>query len=214
MALDTFEVYGINGQTLKFLVDKDGSNNLSLITTTTSGNSFNVNNFPATQPVSGSVSVSNLPATQPVSGTVSLDNFPTIQPINNYAEFNAGYVAIGTTAVTILTLDVRPYRFASIEINNENTTSLLECRIDARYHFASYVWNPKTSTAASYTTGTARQTNNPLIAVLDASGDLNTLGAWSSGWVEMNCQRCEALRVVLRTASGTTNVTARATLKV
>lgn len=49
-----------------------------------------VNNFPATQPVSGSVSVSNFPATQPVSGsisitgtpTVSVTNFPATQPVS------------------------------------------------------------------------------------------------------------------------------------
>jgi hypothetical protein len=41
-----------------------------------------VNNFPATQPVSGAVSVSNLPATQPVSGTVAVSNLPVTQPVS------------------------------------------------------------------------------------------------------------------------------------
>lgn len=59
-----------------------------------------VQNFPATQPVSGSVSVSNFPSTQPVSGTVgvsgnvvveqstsgalhaTIDNFPATQPVS------------------------------------------------------------------------------------------------------------------------------------
>lgn len=41
-----------------------------------------VNNFPATQLVSGAVSVNNFPATQPVSGSVSVNNFPSTQPIS------------------------------------------------------------------------------------------------------------------------------------
>jgi hypothetical protein len=40
-----------------------------------------VNNFPATQPISGTVGVSNFPATQPISGTVGVNNFPAIQPV-------------------------------------------------------------------------------------------------------------------------------------
>lgn len=41
-----------------------------------------VENFPATQSVSGTVAVSNLPATQPVSGTVSVNNFPATQNVD------------------------------------------------------------------------------------------------------------------------------------
>lgn len=61
-------------------------------TTNGTTNAVYVNNFPATQPVSGSVSVSNFPATQavtgtfwqatqPVSGSVSVSNFPATQAV-------------------------------------------------------------------------------------------------------------------------------------
>jgi hypothetical protein len=54
-----------------------------------------VQNFPATQPVSGTVAVSNLPATQPVSGTVAVSNFPATQAVSV-----SGTVTVATHAVT------------------------------------------------------------------------------------------------------------------
>jgi hypothetical protein len=40
-----------------------------------------VDNLPATQPVSGTVAVNNFPATQPVSGTVAVNNLPATQNV-------------------------------------------------------------------------------------------------------------------------------------
>jgi hypothetical protein len=52
--------------------------------------------YPATQPVSGSVAVSNLPATQPVSGSVSVTN--TGFTANNAASEVYNYTATGAVA--------------------------------------------------------------------------------------------------------------------
>jgi len=57
-----------------------------------------VENFPATQPVSGSVAVNNFPATQPVSGTVSANaSLPSTTPYHliSLASTNANLVAAG-----------------------------------------------------------------------------------------------------------------------
>ena len=45
--------------------------NVTVVQPTGSNFHIDVDNFPATQPISGSVSVSNFPATQPISGTVT-----------------------------------------------------------------------------------------------------------------------------------------------
>jgi len=50
--------------------------------------SVNVGNFPATQVISGSVNVGNFPATQPVSGTVAVSSLPAIAITNT--SFNVG----------------------------------------------------------------------------------------------------------------------------
>jgi hypothetical protein len=42
----------------------------------------NVSNLPAIQPVSGAVTVSNLPSTQQIAGSVSVSNLPSTQPIS------------------------------------------------------------------------------------------------------------------------------------
>lgn len=52
-----------------------------------------VNNFPTTQPITGSVNIGNFPTTQPISGSISVANFPSIQPIS-------GTVAISSYAGT------------------------------------------------------------------------------------------------------------------
>lgn len=63
----------------------------------------NVQNFPATQPVSGTVNVGNLPATQPVSGTVAVSNFPTTQPVSgnvSVGNFPANQTVSGSVSVS------------------------------------------------------------------------------------------------------------------
>jgi hypothetical protein len=47
-----------------------------------SKDSVSVNNFPATQAVSGTVDVGNFPATQQVSGSVDVGNFPATQAVS------------------------------------------------------------------------------------------------------------------------------------
>lgn len=56
----------------------------TVIVTQSTGSNLHVNvdNFPTTQPVSGSISISNFPATQPVSGSISVSNFPATQAIS------------------------------------------------------------------------------------------------------------------------------------
>jgi hypothetical protein len=61
----------------------DGTNPEQFAKVDAAGNvQVSVNNFPATQPVSGSVSVTNLPATQLVTGTVNVANLPATQPVS------------------------------------------------------------------------------------------------------------------------------------
>jgi hypothetical protein len=62
-----------------------------------------VENFPATQPVSGTVDVGNFPATQPVSGTVAVSNFPATQPVSGtvaVTQSTSPWVVSGTVAVS------------------------------------------------------------------------------------------------------------------
>lgn len=59
-----------------------------------------VNNFPATQPVSGTVGVNNFPATQPVSGTVSVGNFPATQVVTPKPSGFTGCYAIAANTPT------------------------------------------------------------------------------------------------------------------
>jgi hypothetical protein len=67
-----------------------------------------VNNFPATQPISGSISITgtptvdvgNFPATQAVSGTVAISNFPA--QYNKGATSTVTAVASSVTVVTLL----------------------------------------------------------------------------------------------------------------
>lgn len=71
-----------------------------------------VQNFPATQPVSGSVSVSNFPATQPVSGTVSATQGTSPWVISGSVTVGLAStatitrVATSTTAVQLLAANV------------------------------------------------------------------------------------------------------------
>lgn len=80
----------------------DGTDARSLHTDTAGNLGVNVQNLPATQPVSGTVSVGNLPATQPVSGSVSVANFPATQPVSgsvNVGNFPATQPVSGTVGI-------------------------------------------------------------------------------------------------------------------
>lgn len=69
----------------------------------------NVNNFPVTQPVSGTVSVSNFPATQPVSGTVSISG-TVATTVGGASTATITRVATSASAVTILAANVNRKR--------------------------------------------------------------------------------------------------------
>lgn len=47
------------------------------------GGTVNIGNFPASQPITGIVNVGNFPATQAISGNVNVSNFPTTQAITD-----------------------------------------------------------------------------------------------------------------------------------
>lgn len=73
--------------------------NTSFIATQATGTNLHtvVDNFPATQPISGTVAVSNFPATQPVSGTVTA-NQGTSPWVSNITQFGSSNVVTGTGA--------------------------------------------------------------------------------------------------------------------
>lgn len=81
-----------------------------------------VDNFPSTQPVSGSVSVSNFPSVQSVSGTVNIGNFPSVQHVD-VDNFPSTQDVVVTNSPTV-TLDpttpikTRPY-FLSAATDDE-----------------------------------------------------------------------------------------------
>lgn len=74
-----------------------------------------VNNFPATQPVSGTVDVGNFPASQTVNGTVNVGNFPG----GSVAVATVSRVAVSTTVATLAASN--PNR-KSLLIHNEQGT--------------------------------------------------------------------------------------------
>lgn len=185
MALDIFEVTGNAGQTLKFLVEKDGSDQLTLVT----------------QPNTTSY---------PVTGSVTVSNFPADSV--NYAESENASVSVGTSDTDLLEVDVRAYNYISFEVSN-GATALNKCQLQVKYHSSSTVWNPKTFGATEYTTGSGKQSGNSLISIIEASGDLNTLGNGNSGWVEINCARYASIKLVATVASGTSLVTTRSLAK-
>ena len=101
------EIIGPSG----YIADVDSAGNLKVNLEATSGPTtvvqptgsnlhVDVDNYPATQPVSGTIAVSNLPATQPVSGSVTavqssgsnlhvdVDNFPATQPVSGSVGVN------------------------------------------------------------------------------------------------------------------------------
>lgn len=66
--------------------------NTSFIATQTTGSNLHVevDNFPATQPISGTVAISNFPATQPISGTVTADQGTSPWVISGTVTADAG----------------------------------------------------------------------------------------------------------------------------
>lgn len=126
-------------------------------------------------------------------------------------EFEVTNAATTTTKSTIITVDVLHHNNVTFEVT-AGSQDLTECQIQVRYHSSSGVWNPKTFGAAEYTSGSGKQSGNGRIAIIEASGDLNTLSASSSGWVECDCERWESVRLQISTAAAST-VTARAIVK-
>lgn len=77
---------------------------------TLTGITGTINNFPATQAVSGTVGVNNFPTTQPVSGTVNVGNFPVNQSISgsvNISNFPATQPVSGTIAISSLPVSIQ-----------------------------------------------------------------------------------------------------------
>lgn len=60
-----------------------------------------VDNFPATQPISGSVSINNFPAVQTISGTVAVSNFPGTVAVTSLPPLPAGGNTIGTVLANL-----------------------------------------------------------------------------------------------------------------
>lgn len=88
------------------LVDAAGTNKAAI---DASGNlQAKINNFPATQTVSGSVSVSNFPATQPVSGSVSVSNFPATQNVNVTNANTNGQATMANSAPVVIASNQSP----------------------------------------------------------------------------------------------------------
>lgn len=125
----------------------------------------NVNNFPATQPISGSVSVSNFPATQPVSGTVS---------ISGTVATTVGGVATATTT--------------QITSNSSNQTLLASNanRKKAIFFFSSGVWDVKLGATASPTSRMLRiNASNTLLEVTNYTGIIDAICTTNSKIVDV-----------------------------
>jgi hypothetical protein len=112
----------------------------------------NVNNFPATQPVSGTVNVGNFPATQPVSGTVSVDNFPG-----------------GSTATaTVTSVAVNPSSAVTLAASNAS-------RIKTIIHNESGTLYVKLGSSASLSSYSYRLTANATLEVANYTGDITAI---------------------------------------
>jgi hypothetical protein len=101
----------------------------------------NVNNFPASQTVSGSVSVSNFPAAQPVTdnggsltvdGSVSVSNFPG-QSVNT-----ATVAAVSVTAASAATLASSNVSRVKLIVVNETGTLFVKLGTSASLALYSY----------------------------------------------------------------------------
>ena len=114
------EIIGPSG----YIADVDSAGNLKVNLEATSGPTtvvqptgsnlhVDVDNFPATQPVSGTIAVSNLPATQPVSGSVTavqssgsslhvdVDNFPATQPVSGTVSVSGNVTVVQPTGASL-----------------------------------------------------------------------------------------------------------------
>ena len=133
------EIIGPSG----YIADVDSAGNLKVNLEATSGPTtvvqptgsnlhVDVDNFPATQPVSGTIAVSNLPATQPVSGSVTavqssgsslhvdVDNFPATQPVSGSVGVN-NFPATQAVSATSLPLPAGASTDASLTNGNQKT---------------------------------------------------------------------------------------------
>lgn len=139
-----------------------------------------VNNFPATQPVSGTVAVSNFPATQPVSGTVTVAN-PGLTDTQLRATPVPVSGTVTTTSVTAATATVN-----SVSASTSVVTLLVSnaARKGAIISNEAGILYVKFGSAASSTSYTYRLTANTtleldvytgLITAIKASGTSNVL---------------------------------------
>lgn len=112
----------------------------------------NVNNFPATQPVSGTVNVGNFPATQPVSGAVSVNNFPN------------GSVS----TATVTSVAVNPTTPVTLVASNSN-------RIKTIIHNETGTLFVKLGSAASLTSYSYRLPGNVTLEVTNYTGDITAI---------------------------------------
>jgi hypothetical protein len=117
----------------------------------------NVNNFPVTQPVSGTVSVSNFPATQPVSGTVSISGNVSTIPAN-----------ASTSTVTLVTTTGSNQTLLSANASRKKAILFFESATD-------YV---KLGTSASTTSYTYKITaNNTSLEITGWTGQIDMTGS-------------------------------------
>lgn len=126
---------------------------------------------------------------------------------NNYSEFSSGSVSVGTTAATVITVDVRNFRRMNIQIQNTGSTALAAFSVQGRYHSSlGGLYNPRAASTSDFTTNRAIQTGNATAFVYDASADLTTLAGSSNGWLELNVERYESVRIQAQVASGSTTL--------
>lgn len=127
---------------------------------------------------------------------------------NFYAECSSGSaIAVSTSSTAILTVDVRNFRRLNLQIQNTGATALSGFTVSGRYNSGlGGFYNPRASSTADFTTSRALQTGNSTAFVYDASGDLTALGGGASGWVELNVERYESIKISAQVASGSSTV--------
>lgn len=126
---------------------------------------ISINNFPATQPVSGTVSVDNFP---PVSGTVSVSNFPANQPVTVTNTVNVTTAMSSSATVAQVAM-----------VNNVNNTILAANanRKSAVIFLPSQPMNIKLGATASATSFTYRITaNNTILTINGYTGQIDGFG--------------------------------------
>lgn len=126
-----------------------------------------------------------------------------------YAECTSGTTAITitTTLTTVITVDVRGWKRLNLQIQNLGATALNAFSVQGRYNSGlGSFYNPRAAATADFTTGRALQTGNATAFVFDASADLTVLAATTSGWIELNVEKYESIRIQARVATGTTTM--------